>query len=121
MKIDSAGNVNSYQDYSYYDSIQLNGPSVSNITQGGGYIIMGEQTRAMKINNLGQVEWHKQVYPGYISPDIGNSDLDTTSNGGFICAINSYDTTLHDNQIVLTRLDSNGNIYGPKAIMILHC
>ena len=115
MKIDSAGNVSSYQDYSYYDSIQLNGPSVSNITQGGGYIIMGEQTRAMKINNLGQVVWHKQVYPGYISPDIGNADLDTTSNGGFICAINSYDTTLHDNQIVLTRLDSNGNNLWAKS------
>lgn len=124
MKTDKNGNVFWVMDY---DSVQSF--TASNKTHDGGYILFGVgdndsagayQTRkVLKIDAAGQKQWIKTIYSFYNPPGhglLGSLDIDTTDDGGYICALNPYDTSLQMNRIIVERLDSEGNVLWQRPL-----
>ncbi len=121
MKIDANGDVVWAMDY---DSV-LTG-SFSNTTQDGGLVILGYSkfdtsdvfTRSvLRIDKDGNKKWLKAIHTYHPAGHggIGNVDIDTTDDGGFICTLNAYDTTAQNYMLYVKRLDGNGNILWTKT------
>lgn len=115
MKIDPNGNVVWSINH---DSISFF--SYSNITQSGGLVTLGygrpdaqgRETRViLKTDGNGQKVWLKTVhaYSTNAQGGVGNADIDTTNDGGYICTYNVYDTALGHMQLYISRLDGNGD------------
>jgi hypothetical protein len=112
MKIDPNGNVLWSVNHDSISSF-----SSSHVTQTGGFVTVGyggiddqgRQTRVvLKTDANGQKEWIKVIATG--SSDVGNTDIDTTNDGGYICTINSYDTIAGELRLYIKRLNSTGDV-----------
>lgn len=95
----------------------FNATSFSNITQDGGLVSIlydadtstGSGRVLLRTDANGQEVWRKAIYPYSQYSSIGNADLDTTDNGGFVYAISGYDSSLGYNKLFVTRTDANGD------------
>ena len=113
MKINDNGDVVWKSDVDSVYSI-----STSNITQDEGLIIMGSSAGGpgytmVRIDSTGNKLWQRAFHPNLtVFGSSGNRDIDTTTNGGFICTYSAQDTALPGShpQICVSRLDGSGNI-----------
>ncbi len=114
IKINAAGQVLWQVDN---DSVATG--SFSNITQDGGLVVFGysegglglQSRNMMRLDKDGNRLWVKDIhsYNNGGQGGLGNIDLDTTDNGGFICVFTAYDTSLDIQRLYVKRLDGNGN------------
>lgn len=93
------------------DSIQS--VSFSNITQDEGLAIIyydsSQNRRMLRTDANGQVLWRKLLHPKVQYNNLGNADIDTTDNGGFICSFTAYDTSTEIYRLYVCRLDAGGD------------
>ncbi|HLP53341.1 MAG TPA: hypothetical protein VK154_20780, partial [Chitinophagales bacterium] len=87
--------------------------SISNTTQDGGLVLLyyafGNERVMLRTDANGQQVWKKLIHPHVQNNSIGNADIDTTDNGGFICALTGYDTATMIYRLYVSRLDANGD------------
>lgn len=101
----------------------FSGTSFSNITQDGGLISIlyeadtsgGGDRILLRTDANGQQVWRKTIYPYLPFNGIGNADIDTTDNGGFVYAISGYDSSFGYNRLFVTRTDANGDTLWRRA------
>lgn len=102
----------------------------ANPTPDDGYVILGvrrntddnplsPQIRSvMRVNSSGQKIWLRDVHTFNV-PDgqglQGNTDIDTTDDGGFICMLNPYYSNLGHLVLMVKRLNGNGDIIWEKT------
>lgn len=85
--------------------------SYSNTTQDGGLIFAGSPATGigryvMRTDANGQVLWRKNIDPDFGLGGIGNTDIDTTIDGGFVVTFMHEDTT---KKLFVTKLAANGD------------
>lgn len=90
------------------------GISFSNITQDGGFISLQYDMPGNRVlfrtNAAGQPVWQRQVYPHIPNiGGIGNADIDTTDDGGFVYAISGFDSASGMIRMFVARTDANGD------------
>ena len=93
------------------DSVQS--VSFSNITQDGGLVVIYYDTSQnrciLRTNANGQPVWRTRLHQRVQFNSLGNADVDTTDNGGFICSFTAYDTSTAIFRLYVCRLDGNGD------------
>lgn len=116
-KISAEGNV--LWAYNYDSLISI---SFTNRTQDGGFVIMGvgltdssiHQRRViMRIDSAGQKVWLREIHNFLVPPGqglLGNMDVDTTDDGGFICLLNPYNDVQGHINVLVKRLNGVGDI-----------
>lgn len=119
LKIAADGNVMQVADFDSIGSY-----AYSNITQDGGYVIIGgaitdsstrRQVRMLRLNSAGQKVWLREVHTYGLAPAPqsaiqGNMEIDTTDDGGFVCVFNPYDSLLDRTLLMVKRLSANGDV-----------
>jgi hypothetical protein len=93
--------------------------SFSNITQDGGLVVFGyspgglglQSRNMMRLDKNGNRLWVKDIHSDDNGGQggLGNIDVDTTDDGGFICVFTAYDTSTSIQRLYAKRLDGNGN------------
>lgn len=85
--------------------------SYSNTTQDGGLIFAGVPFSGLgryilRTDGNGQVVWRKNIDPDFGLGSIGNADIDTTTDGGFVVTFMHGDTT---NKLFVHKMTANGD------------
>jgi len=113
IKLDSSGNIQWAKTYggSNYDYAS----SISQ-TQDGGYILAGDthsfgaggyDALVIKLNSSGNIQWAKTYGGGW---GDGASSISQTQDGGYILAGATYSFSVGENDVLVIKLDSSGNI-----------
>jgi len=119
MRISPEGYVLQVFDYDTLSGI--NGKCI--MTRDEGMAIFGDgaynendpqlrKRTLIRTDHNGNLLWRKDIHSYYlpVSSEVANVALDTTLDNGFICGLNSYNTSLEYAPILLKRLSKDGNV-----------
>lgn len=122
MKIDAAGGVQWKADH---DSLYAIG--FTNITQNGGFVTVGNLAgdssgnvtrNLLRTDANGNKLWLKNIHSSYSGNvgGVGNADVDTTDDGGFMVALTAYDSAVQKHRLYIKKIDANGNIVSQNTL-----